>query len=211
MGNFFFYLQKCWPSPRSRSNRDFIKAIKEAVSVPVLANGGVRNYQELQECLEYTGVDGYLSAEPLLGNPTLFSNPPFAPNPSEGQPPYPLENDHSFQVFLEYIDICRKHPTAPKIVFGHLHGIVGHWMHEFHDLRDDLNENRRKYADLDALAEWVERLRARAKEIREKEGRNYPIRKMSQKQVDRQKKREIAEAIAAQEEEEKMLKGTYLE
>jgi hypothetical protein len=34
---------------------------------------------------------------------------------------------------------------------------------------------------------------------------------MSQKQVDRQKKREIAEAIATQEEEEKMLKGTCLE
>ena len=113
-------------------------------------------------------MDGYLS-EPLLGNPTLFSNPPFAPNPSEGQPPYPLENDHSFQVFLEYIDICRKHPTAPKIVFGHLHGIVGHWMHEFHDLRDDLNENRRKYADLDALAEWVEDYEhARKKYVRRK-------------------------------------------
>ena len=189
-------------------NRDFIKAIKEAVSVPVLANGGVRNYEELQECLEYTGADGYLSAEPLLGNPTLFSNPPFAPKPSKGQAPYPLEDDHSFQIFLEYIDICREHPTAPKIDVGHLHGIIGHWMHEFHDLRDDLNENRRKYADLDALTEWVEKLRARAKEVRETEGRTYPIRKMSEKQIERQKKREIAEAIAAQEEEEKMLKGT---
>ena len=189
--------------------RDFIKAIKEAVSVPVLANGGVRNYEELQRCLEYTGADGYLSAEPLLGNPTLFFNPPFAPKPSEGQPPYPLENDHAFQIFLEYIDICRKHPTAPKIVFGHLHGIVGHWMHEFHDLRDDLNENRRKYADLDALTEWTEKLRARAKEVRETEGRNYPIRKMTQKQIERQKKREIAESIAAQENEEKILKGTF--
>ena len=82
-------------------------------------------------------------------------------------------------------------------------------MHEFHDLRDDLNENRRKYADLDALTEWTEKLRARAKEVRETEGRNYPIRKMTPPQIARQKKREIAESIAAQENEEKILKGTF--
>ena len=178
--------------------------------MPVFANGGVRTYEELQECLDYTGVDGYLSAEPLLGNPTLFSNPRFGPEPSPGQPPYPLENDHSFQVFLEYIDICREHPTAPKIVYGHLHVIIGHWLHEFHDLRDDLNDNRKKYADLDELSEWVEKVRARAREVREKEGRTYPLRIMSEKQIERQKKREILEAIQAQEEEEAItLKGTF--
>ena len=41
----------------------------------MLANGDIRSLAEAHACLEATGADGVLSAEPLLSNPALFSDP----------------------------------------------------------------------------------------------------------------------------------------
>lgn len=50
-----------------------IKRIKEAVSIPVIANGGISNLADAQRCIKETGVDGVMSSEALLENPKLFS------------------------------------------------------------------------------------------------------------------------------------------
>ena len=45
----------------------------QALTIPVLANGNIRNIQDAKECMRYTGCDGVLSAESLLVDPALFS------------------------------------------------------------------------------------------------------------------------------------------
>lgn len=55
---------------------DHIKAIKNALTIPVVANGNLLYYEDIQTCYEYTNVDGVMSAEPHLFNPCIFcANP----------------------------------------------------------------------------------------------------------------------------------------
>eukprot|EP00698_Gefionella_okellyi_P023621 TRINITY_DN8118_c0_g1_i1.p1 TRINITY_DN8118_c0_g1~~TRINITY_DN8118_c0_g1_i1.p1 ORF type:complete len:358 (+),score=44.15 TRINITY_DN8118_c0_g1_i1:128-1201(+) len=53
-----------------------IKAVKDALRIPVISNGNVRTYEDAMECLRFTGCDGVMSAEGLLANPRLFGNVP---------------------------------------------------------------------------------------------------------------------------------------
>ena len=40
--------------------------------MPIISNGNVASKLDILECLKFTGVDGVMSAEAILGNPTLF-------------------------------------------------------------------------------------------------------------------------------------------
>ena len=86
--------------------RAYIRAIKDALKVPVLANGDIRSLAEARACLEATGADGVLSAEPLLSNPALFSDPPFYAAPTDGYAPITLDGVAAVDLMIEYYDIC---------------------------------------------------------------------------------------------------------
>ncbi|KAJ2760344.1 tRNA dihydrouridine synthase [Coemansia nantahalensis] len=60
---------------KSTEDVDFeaIRLVKESVSVPVLANGGIFSLRDAEEMYDRTGVDGVMSARGLLQNPALFA------------------------------------------------------------------------------------------------------------------------------------------
>eukprot|EP01031_Cornospumella_fuschlensis_P024484 gene24484-29593_t len=49
-----------------------IRRVAEAVSIPIIANGGVGSFQDVQRCLDRTKTKGVMSGEALLENPRLF-------------------------------------------------------------------------------------------------------------------------------------------
>ena len=46
-----------------------VRVLKERVGVPVVSNGNVRTWEDVQENRRTTGADGVMVGETLLGNP----------------------------------------------------------------------------------------------------------------------------------------------
>ncbi|KAF9645462.1 Dus-domain-containing protein [Thelephora ganbajun] len=136
---------------------DKIRAVKEAVSVPVFANGNILYHSDIDCCLEATGADAVMSAEGNLYNPTLF-----VPNPP-GRPAYDsgLHLPHADLAF-EYLHIVKelKTKTPLSAVKGHLFKLMRPGLARELDLRDRLGKIKGD-DPLDEYLEVVEEMKRR--------------------------------------------------
>lgn len=55
-----------------KADWDIIKAVKKAVSIPVIGNGDIFKPQDAADMLEYTGCDAVMIARGAQGNPWIF-------------------------------------------------------------------------------------------------------------------------------------------
>ena len=69
------------------ANWDYIRQVKQALSIPVIANGDVFSGQDAERILRYTGADGVMIARGVFGNPWIFQQAQAA---IEGRPIPPL-------------------------------------------------------------------------------------------------------------------------
>lgn len=51
---------------------EIIKEVKEAVKIPVIGNGDIKDIKSAKKMFEYTGVDGIMIGRATLGNPWIF-------------------------------------------------------------------------------------------------------------------------------------------
>jgi len=56
-----------------KADWNIIKSVKEAVSIPVIGNGDIFSYEDIERMTDYTGCDGVMIARGALGNPFIFS------------------------------------------------------------------------------------------------------------------------------------------
>ena len=73
------------------ANWDYIREVKQALSIPVIANGDVFSGQDAARILRYTGADGVMIARGVFGNPWIFQQAQAAlrGSPSRPCPPGP--------------------------------------------------------------------------------------------------------------------------
>ena len=55
-----------------KADLDIIKAVKEAVSIPVIGNGDIKDIESAKHMLEYTKCDAIMIGRGVLGNPWLI-------------------------------------------------------------------------------------------------------------------------------------------
>jgi len=106
------------------NNFDIIKKIKETLKIPVFSNGGIENLKDVKKCLEYTGVDGVMVSEAILGNPALFV----------GIEPDPMI------ISREYLLLTKQYPHGLKAVRPHLYKFLHRELTYHTELRDFLAE-----------------------------------------------------------------------
>lgn len=57
-----------------KANWDYIKAVKEAVSIPVIGNGDVRSVKDYWDIQDQTGCDAVMIGRGIVGNPFLIQD-----------------------------------------------------------------------------------------------------------------------------------------
>mmetsp|Transcript_46440 Transcript_46440/g.112573 ORF Transcript_46440/g.112573 Transcript_46440/m.112573 type:complete len:521 (+) Transcript_46440:31-1593(+) len=121
------------------------KAHEVDPDLPVIANGGMETYEDIQEVMQTTGASAAMSSEALLEIPNVFS-----PASSGLTPRERLTQQISFAT--EYLDICANvAPPLPgvmgkggsfNIIRGHLFKFLYRYLNEHTDLRDCLGGDR---------------------------------------------------------------------
>lgn len=121
---------------------DIIRDIKALVNIPVLANGGIHVFEDIQRCLDYTKADGVMSAESLLENPALFS----------GQV-HDLD-----RLAREYVELWKRYDSNNKsFLKPHLFKILYKGLDQNTDLRDRMGAAKSEEDCLSIIDELTER------------------------------------------------------
>jgi tRNA-dihydrouridine synthase 1 len=108
------------------ANIAIIKKIKETLTIPVFANGGVSKFADVEHALKEAGVDGVMSSEYILEDPALFANKM-----------YDLDD-----LALEYFEMCDKYPGEHQFshIKSHLFKILYKGLTIHTDLRSQLGQ-----------------------------------------------------------------------
>ncbi len=108
---------------------DVIKEVKEKVSIPVLANGGIMNADDALKTLEYTKADGVMIARGAMGNPWIFEE---INAKLEGKAFNPPDLEERIATALEHVALLIKEKgdvtgvrEARKHVSSYTSGVVG--------------------------------------------------------------------------------------
>ncbi|KAM3212696.1 hypothetical protein ACQJBY_065634 [Aegilops geniculata] len=139
-----------------RADWDAIKAVKDALRIPVLANGNIRHMEDVKSCLQHTGTDGVLSAEPLLENPALFAGFRTKEWKEDGNEDGDGGLDPA-DLAIEYLKLCEQYPVPWRMIRSHLHKLLGSCFRVHPQVREEFNAQTK--LTFEGLHDMVKRLK----------------------------------------------------
>jgi len=143
---------------KGNAEYDTIKAIKQAVSIPVVANGDITSAEKAEQVLNYTGADAIMIGRGAQGRPWIFREINHFLKTGQHLPPVSVEEirsiliEHVMELHIFYGDfmgvrIARKHVS---------------WYLQTHDqgkqFRSIFNALESEQAQLDALTRYFDNL-----------------------------------------------------
>jgi nifR3 family TIM-barrel protein len=89
-----------------KSNLEFIKAISDEISIPLIANGDIFDEISASHVLENTQCSGLMIGRAAIGNPSIFRR--IAHYLDTGEILLPRNITEKLNDFFEYVELCRK-------------------------------------------------------------------------------------------------------
>lgn len=99
---------------KGNAEYETIRLIKQAVSIPVVANGDITSPQKAREVLDYTGADALMVGRGAQGNPWIFREISHFLNHGELLPPPSVSEQHS---------VLKEHVMAVHAFYGDINGV----------------------------------------------------------------------------------------
>jgi tRNA-dihydrouridine synthase 1 len=127
-------------------NWDIIRDIKAnpLVTIPIVANGGIACYEDLETCLTYTKADAVMSSEALLENAALFCN---------NVHPVTKSKVTAFDISYDYLELAMKYGTGVGTARAHLIKFLFSILMTQTDLRDVLIGNYPMSKKMESLSD----------------------------------------------------------
>lgn len=156
------------------SDWETIRKVVELVGdrVPVLANGGISNMDDVRRCLEVTGADGIMSSEGVLEYPPLFTET------NVESTNYKRTGPGRVQMAHDYLELCKQYPpddggqgTGYKCIRAHLHRYLHADLQRHTEVRDAVT----KVHTMEAAENVVNMIR----EIHDKNGHDVSEEKLT--------------------------------
>ena len=119
---------------------DAIKAMKEAVNIPVIANGDIKDYDKAREVLEYTKADGVMIGRGAIGKPWIFHQ--LKQNIEDKDISQNLKKEIILEHFDATLNFHGEHGTVMfrKLLHSYSKGYTG--ANEFRDLINKISDQK---------------------------------------------------------------------
>lgn len=104
---------------------DAIAAVRKRVGIPLIANGGIQTFQDVERCLQATGANAVMSSEALLEYPALFC---------------PTRSVYQDELALEYLELAKLYQTPHKQIKAHMFHFLYAGLQLHTDLRQAFGE-----------------------------------------------------------------------
>lgn len=131
---------------------DIIKEVKEAVNIPVIGNGDIRDFKSAKKMFEYTKVDGIMIGRASLGNPWIFKEI------IEGIEKYLPSNEEKLNTVLEHLELMIEEKgeyVAIREMRKHISGYTKN-LPNSSKFREEMNKIEEKNKLISYITEYIQ-------------------------------------------------------